>query len=243
MKILILKKDSKKGFSYLDGINRPVVPNQVTKLAKSLIKMGCIRPIVVAKCLFIDPDKLFIIDGQHLFNALLRNNMDIPYIEISITNKVDLVEIIALLNASSRSWAMIDYITAWGSISEDYKKLKSYFNVYDFDISVLASILMGMNGTTGGTINRKIKAGEFSIIEEKKGVEKLNYLTDVLKVLPRMNRFENKYVCTEYIQFLKWVGAQYKHDKFMNMLKSHRESLLLTTQEEGRLVEIFRKML
>lgn len=243
MNVKILKKDSKKGFSYLDGINRPVVPNQVTKLAKSLLKMGCIRPVVVAKCEFINPKEMYIIDGQHLFNGLLRNNMDIPYIEIVITNKVDLVETIALLNASSRSWAMVDYVTAWGSISNDYKKLKSYHNIYDFDISVIASILMGMNGTTGGSTLRKIKGGEFSISNEKSGVETLDRLTDILKILPRMNRFENKYLCTEYVQFLKWIGSKYDHKKFMDVLKKHKEELVLSTQEEGRLAEIFKRIL
>lgn len=242
MKILILKKDSKKGFCYLDGINRPIVPNQVTKLAKSLLKMGCIRPIVVARCPFIGTE-IYIIDGQHLFNALLRNNMDIPYIEITISNKVDLVETIALLNASSRSWAMIDYITAWGSINEDYKKLKNFYNIYDLDVTVIASILMGMTADGGGSTSRKIKTGDFSINNLKEGTRVLDYLTDVLKVLPRMNRFENKYACREYVQFLKWVSTKYDHSKFLSVLKTRKNELILSTQEDGRLSDMFKKMI
>jgi hypothetical protein len=115
MKPQILKKDSHKSFSYLAGINRPINPSQVTKLAESVNKLGILRPVIVAEISFLTGKKTnYIIDGQHLFNALLRNNMDIPFISIKIDTKVQLVESIALLNASSKNWAMIDYITSEG---------------------------------------------------------------------------------------------------------------------------------
>ena len=143
MKAQILKKDSKQSFSYLAGINRPINPSQVTKLANSVNKMGIIRPVVVAELSFIDgKKKLYIVDGQHLFNALIRNNMDIPYVVIDVKDKKDLVEKIALLNASSKNWAMVDYVTAWASLVPDYVRLNHYFQVYDFEISFLAGVLL-----------------------------------------------------------------------------------------------------
>ena len=53
MKTQTLKKNSKQSFSYLAGIIRPINPAQVTKLAESVIKMGVIRPVVVAELSFI----------------------------------------------------------------------------------------------------------------------------------------------------------------------------------------------
>ena len=95
----------------------------------------------------------YIIDGQHAFNALLRNNMDIPYVTIKIDNKVQLVESIALLNASSKNWTLLDYITSWSCVSEDYKKLLHYYNVYDLELGNIAVVLMERN-TDNGNITK-----------------------------------------------------------------------------------------
>ena len=57
MSVLLSKRlfllNSKTKLLLLAGINRPIIPAQVTKLAKSIDKMGFIRPIVVAKISFI----------------------------------------------------------------------------------------------------------------------------------------------------------------------------------------------
>ena len=241
MKILTLKKDSKQSFYYLAGINRAINPSQVTKLAESVNRMGIIRPVVVAEISFVDgKKKTYIIDGQHLFNALIRNNMDIPYVTIDIKDKKDLVEKIALLNASSKNWAIVDYISAWSSLSTDYVKLNHYFQVYDFDMGVLSSVLNNSN-VDGSNLVRKIKAGEFKIVDEDKNVTILNHLTDVLKVVPRMNRFENRYLCREYIKFLRNT-PKYNHSKFLDNLKRNKKEFILATQEDGKLVELFTKL-
>lgn len=241
MKILTLKKDSKQSFYYLAGINRAINPSQVTKLAESVNRMGIIRPVVVAEISFVDgKKKTYIIDGQHLFNALIRNNMDIPYVVITIKDKKELVEKIALLNASSKNWAIVDYISAWSSLSTDYVKLNHYFQVYDFDMGVLSSVLNNSN-VDGSNLVRKIKAGEFKIVDEDKNVTILNHLTDVLKVVPRMNRFENRYLCREYIKFLRNT-PKYNHSKFLDNLKRNKKEFILATQEDGKLVELFTKL-
>ena len=69
-------------------------------------------------------------------------------------------------------------------------------------MGVLSSVLNNAN-VDGSSLVRKIKAGEFRIMDEDKNVTILNHLTDVLKVVPRMNRFENRYLCREYIKFLR----------------------------------------
>jgi len=241
MKVQILKKDSKQSLSYLAGINRSINPAQVTKLAESVNKMGIIRPIVVAYLSFIDgKKKLYIIDGQHLFNALIRNNLDIPYVLINIKDKKELVEKIALLNASSKNWTLVDYIGAWSSLVPDYVKLNHYYQVYDFDMGVLSSVLLNTSADSGNT-TQKIKSGEFRIVEEDKNINILNNLTDVLKIVPRMNRYENRYLCREYVKFLRNV-SKYNHAKFLENLSKSKKEFILATQEDGKLVELFTKL-
>lgn len=236
-----LGKTSKTAFSYLAGVNRPIYPHQVTKLCKSLEMMGILRCIVIAELDFINGKMTkYIIDGQHLFNALIRLGWDIPYVTIKIKNKVELVETIAMLNASSKTWSQLDYITAWSSLIPDYVKLNHYYEVYDLDLGFLASVFSG-NATDGGNITKKIKSGEFRIVNEENNVEVLNQLTDVLKIIPRMNRFENRYVCKEYVKFVR-SAKKYNHVKFMENLKKKKELFILATQENGKLYELFTKI-
>lgn len=228
-------------FNYLAGINRPINPGQVTKLAKSLELMGVIRPIVIAELSFVNGKaSKYIIDGQHIFNALIRLGWEIPYVIIQVSDKQDLVEKIAMLNASSKTWSMQDYVTAWSSLREDYVKLNHYFQVYDFEITELAAILMG-NSRGGGNITKVLKAGEFRIINEQKNISILNNVTDMLKVVPRMNRFENRYAVKEYVKFLRGTN-NYNHKGFIAKLQKNKEKFILATQEEGKLHELFEKL-
>ena len=240
-KINWLPKGSKKAFSYLAGINRAIVPAQVTKLAESINKMGITRPVVIAEIDFITGKKVkYIIDGQHLFNACLRNNIDIPYIYITVKDKADLVQKIALLNASSKNWTMQDYVLAWGSINSDYVKLNQYFNTYDFEMLIVADILSG-NMTNGGRSTSKLKRGEFKIVNEKDNVQILSHLTDILKIVPRMNRYENRYLCTEYVKFFKST-KNYNHETFIKKVTKNKSKFILATQESGKLFELFNNL-
>lgn len=228
-------------FNYLAGINRPINPAQVTKLAKSLEMMGVIRPVVIAEMSFVN-GKIgkYIIDGQHIFNALMRLGWEIPYVTIQVANKQELVEKIAMLNASSKTWSMQDYITAWSSLKEDYIKLNHYFQIYDLEVTELAAIFVN-NNRGGGNITKIIKSGEFKIINEQKNVEILNNVTDMLKLIPRMNRFENRYAVKEYVKFLRST-SKYDHKTFIAKLQKNKDKFILATQEEGKLSELFEKL-
>lgn len=243
-RLKLLKKG--ESLSFLAGINRPVDPAQVTKLAASIDSMGLIRPIVVARIDFIEGVSVpYIIDGQHLFNAMLRNDIPIEYVEIDVTDLADLVEKIALLNASSKSWKLTDYILAWSAVKEDYKKLNRYFNIYDFELSVLAAILSCKEvraNAGGGSVTKTIKNGTFEIVDEQDQVSILNDLTDILKVIPRMNRFENRYVCGEYVNFRRTTGCDYNHAEFMKNLEKNKQKFILATQEQDKLSDMFRKL-
>jgi hypothetical protein len=232
--------------SYLAGINRAIDPAQVTKLAESIDLMTLVRCIVVAKISFIDGKlRSYIVDGQHLFNAKLRNNIPIEYVEIEVKNLTELVERIAYLNASSKSWKLVDYILAWSSVNPDYKKLNQYFNIYDFELSVLASILSNntlKSNEGGSSITKNIKKGNFKIVDEDFNVSILNDLTDILKIIPRMNRFENRYVCSEYVNFRRTSGCSYNHKTFIKNLDKNKQKFILATQEQEKLADMFRKL-
>jgi ParB-like nuclease domain len=247
LEIKTLGANSKKGFSLLAGINRPVVPSHVTRMAKSIERMGVIRPVVVAKADFLGvKDALYIVDGQHLFHALLRLGFDIPYTEINVYDHIDLVDNISLLNSSSKSWSMRDYIQAWSSISDDYDKLQNYFNIYDIELQQLAEILMenSSNARAGGNSNitRVIKKGQFSIEDEDLGVSLLNKATDAMKVIPRLDRSSNRMFISSYVNFVT-TEKDYDHSVFLKALTANKDKFRLATQDPDEFKKLFKIIL
>lgn len=228
-------------FQFLTGINRGINPGQVTKLVKSFLLMGNLRPIVVAKLTFISGKvEHFIIDGQHAYNALLRLGWPIPYVVIEIKDKQELVERIAFLNASSKTWSIQDFVTAWSSLIPDYVKLNRYFQIYDIELNIIASILSNTSAGNGSVISKKIKSGEFTVQDEDKNVDILNGLTDILKIIPRLNRFENRFVCSEYVNFRRTAGSSYNHKSFLKNLDKNKQKFILATHEQEQLADMFR---
>lgn len=216
-----LTADSKQGFLLLDCLNREIKPHHVTKLATSVDKIGIIRPVVVAELNYKGKKGMYIIDGQHLYFALLRLNMPIPYVTISISNDMELVEKLALLNNSSKSWTLIDYIQAWAFIQPSYKTLIKHFNVYDLELSIIATILNGRSEN----ILRTIKTGKFKVNNEEKSIALMEYTTDLLKLIPRLDRTSNRRLVNSYIMFVNDKYATYDHKKFMIYLKKNMARL------------------
>lgn len=235
-------KTSTVKFNYLAGINRPIIPSHVTKLAASIGKLGMLAPVICTEIDFFTGKKeLYVLDRQHGLNGCMRIGIDIPYIIIPIKNKQELVEVLALLNASSKPWGMVDYVTAWSSLVPDYITLNKYHQIYDFELVILAAILAELTLKSGSQIGALIKKGEFQIINEKENVKILDCVTDLLNVLPRMNRFENRYAISEYVSFLR-TTPKYNHTKFIINLEKNKEKFMLATQQEGALSKLFKRI-
>ena len=242
-----LPANSNKGFSLLSGLNRPVKASHVTKLSKSVLEMGCIRPVVVATISFITGVPVtYIIDGQHLYFSLIRLNMEVPHIHIDIKDQRHLVEVIALLNASSRSWSMQDYITAWTSVNDEYQTLNTMYNTYDIELSILTCILMDLEITHnlgGGPGLGHVKYGTFKISNKERSKIVLDYLTDVFKVIKRLDRQQNRFVCAEFVKMLRINESSYNHKKFMTNLERNKDRFVLATHEADTLSQMFKNLL
>jgi len=237
----IMPKDG-KGFDFLISLNRSIKPAQVTALSKSINKMGVIRPIVVAEFTYLGKKGLYIIDGQHLYHALLRNNMDFPYVEIKIDGDRDLVEKIALLNSSSKSWTLLDYIQAWTFVNPHYKTLMKYFNTYDLEILQIASILHSnkVSVMADSNISKVIKNGEFNVINEQKCIELFDCITDTLKIIPRMDRMSNKTFVSAYVDYYNCT-KNYDHHKFLEFLKKNIKKLQFVTADKNTLSDFLKR--
>jgi len=241
-------KDSSKLFNLLAGINRAIIPSHVTKISTSIQRKGNARPVIVVRISFIDgTPKDYIIDGQHLFFALLRNNMDIPYVVMEVQDKADLVETIALLNSSSKSWTTADYVTAWASVSEDYRVLAELYNTYDLETAQIAELLhtgtIAIKSRSGGSsgIFSTIKRGEFKVLDREGSVDKLNKIQEVLKIVPRMDRTSNSLFIASYVHFITILGDKYDHDKFLAYLRQHKAEFAAVTQDVEHIQSLLNK--
>jgi len=230
-----LSADSKQGFLILDCLNREIKPHQVSTIATSVQKIGIIRPVTVAELTYKGKKGLYIIDGQHLYFALLRLNLPIPYKVIDVADDMELVETLALVNNSSKAWTLIDYIQAWSYIKSDYKTLVKYFNIYDLELSTIATILYGRSET----ISKVIKTGRFKVNSEEKAVKLMDYTTDLLKVLPRQDRTTGRRLVNSYIMFVYDNFTDYKHEKFMKHIKKNLSRLDLLNGSDDDLRDFY----
>ena len=236
-----LTPESKMQVNYLAGINRPITPSQVSIMAKSVEELGVLRPIIIIETDCISGKKEnHIGDGQHLFNACLRVGVNIPYVIVQVDTKEELVQVMAMLNATSKTWSMLDYVRAFSSYNPNFVKINHYFQVYDIEMSIVAAILSNLTVSGSSVAVKRIKSGELVIKDETKNVSILDNLTDVLKFVPRMNRFENRYLCAEYVNFRRTEGGNYKHGEFLKNLGKNKEKFILATQEKERLSDMFR---
>lgn len=143
-------------------MNRGIDSKHVQKMITSIRKMGVLRCVIACTTNILEgEEKTYIIDGQHLATALERDGQPIPYIEIDIQSEEDLIEKMAYLNNSSKSWDLMNYINAWKMIRPDYMKLFKWKNMYDLEISMVACIATLMPSIRYGT--QPIKNGTFSV--------------------------------------------------------------------------------
>lgn len=238
--VKVLSKDAQEGFKLLNGVNREVMPAHVTKMCQSINKFGIIRPVVVADLSFDGFLGTYILDGTHLYHACLRSNLDIPYKEVIINNPQELVECLAMLNNSSKSWKLTDYVQAWAYLHHDYKRLMSYHNVYDLELTSIAGILSD-SVNIFSSINT-IKDGSFRIKDEDQAVMILDMVSDLVNLFPKYERVQYKNLVNGFVHFVKSNLPIYDHDFFMDLVKLEISSLHTAATTSHSAAEFFHNL-
>lgn len=217
-------------FHFLGGVNRNVIPSHVTTIRKSVNFLGCIRAIVVANIDFIGGvKKKYIIDGQHLFKALKGLELPIPYIEVQIKDKQELIEMMAFLNNSAKSWKPEDYITAWALINEEYIALKEIRA--ETGLTYNSITMLAINNSDRRRMRKVINTGQFSIQNENFAylISEAGKLLDIIDQKLRV-RIPDRFVSA----FLNYYNSREKYDpqKARIIVQKHREIILTATANE-----------
>jgi hypothetical protein len=232
---------AKTRFTFLNGINRLVDSDHVNRMISSIRAIGVIRPIIVTKYTYKGVKGYYILDGQNLFTGLIKLKMDVPYIEVSINSDRQLVETIALLNNSSRSWTLWDYVNSWSHVKDDYIKLLEYSDTSTIELRMVACVLNGMKGYSS-SINRIIKLGKFSVDSETKAVKALNYMTEVFSELPPLDRGVGLAFKYAYMAYMLTNFSTYSHNWFRAYLKKNKKLISQANSDKSK-IEFFFKMI
>lgn len=225
---------------FIDSLNRDVIASHGNKLAKSMRFMGNIRPVVITKMKYKSNSyRFYIIDGQHAYTALKSLGVaEIPVVEVPVKSLDSLVETIALLNSSSKSWSLKDYVIAWSNIHEDYNVLNNLYEKYDMELSIIAAIATGntvANSTPGTSL---IKSGRFRILNVDQTEQKLSDINEILNELPRMDRAANRYFILSLLNVFNEITYGRKHHKqLLKYVQENRETLKFALNNVNELKE------
>jgi hypothetical protein len=212
-------KDYNK-FKFIESINRSVDPKHVQKMVESVRTMGVIRPIICTITNIFDGTKgCYIVDGQHLFNALAAEGLEIPYVLITAGDECEIVHKMAMLNNSSKSWTLMNYVNAFKMQIPDYRTLIALNNKYNIEPLMLATICTNGNSSivTGSNL---IKSGQFRItnVEAQSMAKAFN---DFFIKIGRADRW----VKQNFLQVFIRAWGTYDHDKSLTNLDKHIKTI------------------
>jgi hypothetical protein len=127
--------------------NRPVSKKHVMEIIESMDEFGNLSTcvMVITKCI-TGYDQIFIADGQHRFSADEMTGRPVYFHLIRIEDKATLVRLISKLNATSRRWAIKDYLRAWCSLDiEEYINIEKQIKKTRLPVSALLEAYSGLN--------------------------------------------------------------------------------------------------
>jgi hypothetical protein len=207
-------KDYEK-FLFLDN-NRILNPGHVQTMIESVRTMGVIRPVVCIETDAISGKKQrYITDGQHLFTALVAEELEIPYIVLNVEDEIELVVKMAKMNNSSKSWTLLNYVNAFKPYLPDYQKLFKMRNKYNIEPLMLAAICTrGTSAVVSGS--RLIKSGHFKITNPE-AQEMAKAFNDFFLKIGRADRW----VKHQFLQVFMRAWGTYDHDKALANLDKH----------------------
>ena len=189
-------------------------------MISSVRNMGVIRPIICVRVKFVDGTyQLYVIDGQHLFKSLMSEDLEIPYVVIDVENKIDMVQKMAMLNNSSKSWTLLNYVNAFKMHLKDYYDLNELREMYNIEPLMLATICTnGNESSISGS--RLIKSGDFKITNVH-AQEMAKAFNDFFLRIGRADRW----VKHQFLQVFIRAWGTYDHKDALNNLDKHIKTI------------------
>lgn len=125
--------------------NRPVDKTHIKKLAASMKVRGFRGAIIVIRTSIIDGiERLYILDGQHRFEACKLLGIEFKFEIVDIKTELELAQYIADVNNSSKAWGTNQFLDVWSKMKiREYIKLQEVFENTKIQITPLIIIYTG----------------------------------------------------------------------------------------------------
>ena len=145
-------------FKFIDS-NRDINENNLKNIEQSILDIGIQVPIVVN-------NNYEIIEGQHRFVALRKNNLVVPYI---VSGRAAESHIDGL--QESRKWTALDFCKSRAAKGDVSCKMaleiaEDWYEESNKKMNVLRSIELLMDGRTSTSVRSRLKSGKYLINED-----------------------------------------------------------------------------
>lgn len=210
------------------GMNRPITSFHVNELVTSIKLYGNIRKVVCIEVDFLEDEKrTYIVDGQHLREALNKCEQPIEVVYIgNITTVKQVIDLVAKLNNTSKPWSLLDYVNAWSNCPDTrahYKAIQKYKEKYRLGYSTIAMLC---NPYTMNKGTRSLKDGSIKVIDKALTEQLLANMDDVFTLVDKGYAMEVRVLVEGYVGFyLQQQKKGYNHAKFMNLLRQHKSHI------------------
>ena len=148
-----------------------------------------------------------------------------------IESEEDLIEQMAYLNNSSKSWDLMNFINAWKMIRPDYMKLFKWKNMYDIEVTMLA--IIGVNNAGLRHSTGAIKTGEFKVTNPN-AEDMCKLFNDIFLKIGLTDR----HVKFQFLNAFLQAYGKYDHQKVLSNIDKHMKTvkLITNTEETGKYI-------
>lgn len=170
-------------FNFLH-FNRKVETRHVMEIVESIRRHGVLSfvNVVVTDC--IDGVKqMYIVDGQHRFEAFRYLGYPILYTVVEASDKKEIVRLIADLNKTSRRWSTRNFMTAWSSLKiDDYTEIDTALTNTKLPITLILEVFSERDRSSA---TKLFQDGDFEIVNREKNKVILNDINLLKEHVPR----------------------------------------------------------
>jgi len=160
--------------------NRPVDKNHVKKLASSMKLNGFRGAIIVIRTSIVDGiERLYILDGQHRFEACKLLDIKFNFEIVDIKTELELAHYIADVNNSAKAWGTNQFLDVWSKMKlTEYIKLNEVFKTTKIQITPLVIIYTGLSDM------KAFRGGSMSFPDENESDTIVAQIMDLKGLLP-----------------------------------------------------------
>ena len=210
-----------KAFHYFEA-NREIDESDVSKLRGSMRQNGFIRTRFV-EC-YHEDGILFIVDGQHRFEAAKREGLPIFYVILDIKSKEEALKFIKITNTNQKRWAIADFLHYYAKMGvKDYVELEAFRLKHDLPITIACSILRN----TAGHDHASFKEGKFVIADKKRDLidSTITKINDIRNLSKTYESFKSSRSFVKAV-YTMVTHMKYDHERMLETLSNNRRRLV-----------------